>query len=365
MSAAAMESPFEVLGHDAVLEGLWRAERDGRLHHGFLFEGPSGVGKLLAAKRFVAGLFCAAGPGPPCGTCGPCVRLSTGGEEANHPDLLVVDALARGEERVLIKYVAFREEQKDPVPLRRTVEGFLDLKRQEAPYRAVLLRDADRMNPNAQNALLKTLEEPRPGTLLVLVATSATGLLDTTTSRVTRVRFERLDLETTARIVAREAPALDSADVTRHARWASGSPGRALELVGQRRSEMVALLARVLTGELGPMAAGLALSELDLPLPGRTESAKARARVRWVLDLLLEWQLDLARLASGVPAEDLAAGPELAAALAGRDGAWTTRLDHVRSALERARRDLDQNITPAALLDSAMLALAALAPKRS
>lgn len=350
----------EVLGHDDVLAGLWRADRDGRLPHALLFEGASGVGKFRSARRLVAGLFCDAGPGPPCGTCGPCRRLSTGGAELNHPDLLVIDALAEGEERVRVGYIAHRENDPKPVPLRRTVEGFLDLKRQEAPWRAVILRDADLMNPNAQNALLKTLEEPRDGTLLILVTSSVTGLLDTTISRVTRVAFERLDVATTAAILKREAPELALEEVERYARWAQGSPGQGLELVRQKRATMVEVCSRVLRGELGPMAATSALWALDLSIEAATERAKDRQRVRFVLDFLLEWLLDLARLDAG--ATELPHGPELRAALPGPDGAWRRRMLPVREAITRARRDVDANLTPSAVLDSALLALAWLAP---
>lgn len=360
--SAGTQTQSEVRGHDDVLAGLWRAETDGRLHHAFLFEGPSGIGKQLAALRLVTGLFCDDGPGPPCGRCGPCRRMVSGGEELNHPDVLVVDALAQGEEEVRVAYIAHRESDARPVPLRRTVEGFLDLKRQEAPYRAVILRDADRMNTSAQNALLKTLEEPRDGTLLILVASNASTLLDTTISRVTRVGFGRLDTALTERILADLVPELEPDERARYARWAKGSPGHGLELVAQRRATLVDFATRVVRGELGPLAATTAIWSLELSIQKSTERAKDRERLRFVLDLLLEWALDLARLAAGHPPEALVHGPELAAALANRPAGWQRQLGRLTEQLEGVRRDIEHNLTPAALLDTALLALAELAP---
>jgi hypothetical protein len=348
----------EVLGHGEVLAGLWRAERDQRLPHALLFEGPGGIGKFLSALRFTGGLFCASGPGEPCGACGPCRRLASGGEEANHPDLLVVDPSVLGEEEIPLGYIAYRESSTAKVPLRRTVEGFLDLKNQEASTRVVILREAHMMNPNAQNALLKTLEEPRPGTLLILTTSQASGLLDTVISRVTRVAFARLDAETTEVILRKNAPALSADDCARYARWGQGSPGYALDLVREQRAAQVELLSRVVRGELGPIAASVAFWKLDLEIVAKTERAKDRKRVRFVLDLALEWVLDLGRLEAG--ATGLVHEPELRAAVRGRDA--LRHLPDVRDRLIQARLDVESNLTPSAVLDSALLAMGKLAP---
>ena len=85
---------IEPLGHAQTVEGLWRAAARGRLAHALLFEGQEGVGKFVAMRWFAAGLMCQGGPGAPCGRCGPCKRLSSGGESSNHPDLLVLDPVS-------------------------------------------------------------------------------------------------------------------------------------------------------------------------------------------------------------------------------------------------------------------------------
>ena len=77
----------EAIGHELVLEGLWRAARAKRLAHALCFVGPEGVGKFLSAERLALGLVCARGIGAPCGTCGPCKRA----QSDSHPDIFVID----------------------------------------------------------------------------------------------------------------------------------------------------------------------------------------------------------------------------------------------------------------------------------
>lgn len=349
-------------GHEEVLAGLWRAAAADRLPHALLFDGPTGVGKFLAARYFAAGILCAKGPGTPCGECGPCHRMGSGGEESNHPDLLEVDPISAGEESIRIAHIAFRENDPgpEPVALRRTVEGFLDLKPHEAGARVVIVREAERMNANAQNALLKTLEEPRLGTLLVLVTSSADRLLDTVVSRLTRVAFGHLDTETSAELIGSLTPGLDSQQTRDLARWSGGSPGRAMELLAQGRAQQTELLEGVLTGRRGPISTGRDLWLAEGEFQGKTERAKERSRARGVLDLALELCADLGALEAGVPAEHLVHGALVADCLCPGS---LVRLDYVRSQLVQARADVDANLTPSAVLDSALLALAHLAPK--
>ena len=84
---------FEPVGHAGAVRSLWHAAEVGRLPHALCFEGPEGIGKFRAALWFAAGLLCSEGPGEPCGACGPCKRVSSGGAGGNHPDLLVIDPI--------------------------------------------------------------------------------------------------------------------------------------------------------------------------------------------------------------------------------------------------------------------------------
>lgn len=353
------------VGHLEQVRGLWQAEADDRLVHALLFDGPDGVGKHLAALHLAAGLFCDLGPGPPCGRCGPCRRFVSGAEESNHPDLLVVDPGPRGWETIPVSAIAHREKVSEHlyVPLRRTVEGFLDLAAVEGGHRIVVLREAHKLNHQAQNALLKTLEEPRPGTVLILGTARPGELLDTIISRVMPVHFERLDRGSAAELIHELGPeGLTEAMAADLARWSHGSPGRALRLLRQGRPLERELLAGLVDGRWGPIEASRRVWELEGEFSGGTERAKARGRARAMVDLCLEVVGDLERALSGHPTEDLAHGDLVEALVAAVPGGRVPveRLPGVSEVLGRSRADIVGNLTPEAVLDRAFLALARL-----
>ena len=125
---------------------------------------------------------------------------------------------------------------------------------------------------------------------------------------------------------------------------------------------MTGILADVLAGRRGPISASQALWQVDGDFPGKTERAKERRRGRAALDLMLELAGDLSALEAGATPDQLAHGEELSGAGLLRPG-LATALAPVRTRLLRSRADIDANLTPGAVLDSALLALAHLAPR--
>ena len=161
--------------HTGALARLETAITGGRLPHGLLLHGPDGVGKERFAAILAAGLFCAQrGPGlTPCGTCPECLLSKAG----SHPDLHL---LRRPEDKKSIGVDAVREACEQ-----------LGMTSMRGGYRVAIVTPAHLMTTNAQNALLKTLEEPAPRTLLVLVTSRPSGLLATLRSRCQRVEVPR------------------------------------------------------------------------------------------------------------------------------------------------------------------------------
>ncbi len=213
--------PFsEIIAQDRALSPLRSALRRGALHHAYLFGGPAGVGKSRAARLLAQAANCdggVGGPGgfrdDPCGACGPCRKI----RKNIHPDVLVV-----AEERAMAKAGTWepkggRSPSKDIVvdQVRDVVDRRLALKRFEGRRRFVIVDPADAMNPQAQNALLKTLEEPPDDTTLVLVAASPDSLLPTIRSRCLRVSFAPLPFDGALGDrggTLRDAAALDAGD---------------------------------------------------------------------------------------------------------------------------------------------------------
>lgn len=338
------------LVHDAIVARLWAAARAGRLPHALLFEGRAGIGKFTAACWFAAGCLCAAGPGEPCGVCGPCRRVASGGEESNHPDLFVIDPLAEDEEQIRIERISEREHKESPLP---SLEEFLGLRPLEAALRPVLVRESHRMNGPTQNALLKTLEEPRPGTVIVLETHRPAGLLATIRSRCIRIRFDapsRAQCEEVLRGHGHEPEAARTL-----ARLADGAPGLALTLARTGAREVLAALAGVALGRRAPQAAAQELWELEGEFHGRTEGARDRARARAAVELVQGLVRDALRVAVGVDPEGLPLGEE-SRALAARVG--ERELARRARALAEVRADIDRNLNASGALERALLVLA-------
>jgi len=337
--------------HDALVLRLLAAARAGRLPHALLFEGRAGIGKFTAAGWFAAGCLCARGPGEPCGVCGPCRRVASGGEESNHPDLFVIDPLAEDEEHIKIERISERERKESPLP---SLEEFLGLRPLEAALRPVLVRESHRMNGPTQNALLKTLEEPRPGTVIVLETHRPAGLLPTIRSRCIRIRFDppgRASCEEVLRSHGHDAETASNL-----ARLADGAPGRAVQLARSGAREALVVLAPVAAGRRAPQAAAQELWEVEGEFPGRTDGARDRARARAALELVQELVRAALHLAVGADEAQLSLGPEargLAARLGERELARRAR------ALAEIRADIERNLSPSGALERALLVLAA------
>jgi DNA polymerase-3 subunit delta' len=332
----------EAIGHELVLEGLWRAARARRMAHALCFVGPEGVGKFLAAERLALGLVCARGIGEPCGACGPCKRAKSDA----HPDILVVDPTIEGLESISIGHVTPRADGP-----KVTIGQFLSLRPMEGGWRVVLVRESDRLVDEAQNALLKTLEEPGESTLLVLETSRPDRLLPTIHSRTVRVPFTTLDDAAVARVLA----GLELEPQLLHlcTRFAGGAPGLAMALAERDLSAMVAMIEDALSGDADVPQLMSAWDELDGRFPGKTPASQTRAKARAFLDLLAWTVRDARRAAAGIEARDLPFG-DLAARLAlVPDVVLASSLEGVIL----ARQDVDLNLAPDAAVERALLAL--------
>lgn len=173
-AATTVERPIAVLPwHVHAHQRLQAAVAAGRLPHAVLVQGPAGVGKEHFASAIAAALFCRE-RGPDLVACGQCAECSLY-RNGTHPDMYWVRP---PEDRKSIGVDQVREacEQLSMTAMRRGA-------------RVAVFAPAEAMTPSAQNALLKTLEEPSPGTLMVLVAARPSRLLATLRSRCQRLEI--------------------------------------------------------------------------------------------------------------------------------------------------------------------------------
>jgi DNA polymerase-3 subunit delta' len=289
--------PFAALPEQEEAKRLLRAALAEGPAHAYLFHGPRGVGKRGVALALAGALL-----GAPERTA-----------RRAHPDLYVIEPLGE-----MIRIDAIRELRRD-----------LHMRPFEADRRVYLILDADAMNEDAADALLKDLEEPPPYATIVLVASELGPLPETIRSRCQLVPFRRLSERAVREVLARRAPALAEAEIAALARVAAGRLDRAQRLLdpaAKARREVLVEVARAVyrdagfeprdaaarivdgVSEAGATALEHAREELEgLGLPDREADQRAK-RIRRgaekeellaALEELAAWYRDLIAVAVG------------------------------------------------------------------
>ena len=338
-------------GHDGVVERFRRAVARGRLSGSYLFIGPEGVGKRSVALRLAETLLCL-GRSPsefaPCGRCDACLRVEAG----THPDLDIVA----------------KPPDKSSLPLELLIGDDQHRGREGLCYRLALrpvlggrkiaiIDDADFLRVEAANCLLKTLEEPPPGSVLILIGTSLVKQLPTIRSRSQVVRFSPLAPRIVARLLVERGLVPEPSEAERIARRSQGSLARAAELVDpalwQFRDEFLGRLPRVGTESVALAAAvGEFVAKAGKSAPAR------RARLRTVVGFALESYGDMLRrqcamaLRADASRSDAAAG----AGVEADPDRTVAMIERCLDALDQ----IDRNVHQTVLIDSWIDDLAAL-----
>ena len=169
---------WQIVGHEWAVNMLQQHIQHEKLQHAYLFTGSPGIGKRTLALKFAQAVNCTqpTQTGQPCGTCRDCRQI----QAMQHPDLSIVTVDDSGS----IKVDQIRE-----------LQHSLSLAPYQAKYRIALLLNFENANANAQNALLKTLEEAPARVILLLTALSVENLLPTIVSRCEILRLRPLPLQ--------------------------------------------------------------------------------------------------------------------------------------------------------------------------
>lgn len=311
-----------IMGHKRLVEGLRRALGTARLAHAYLFVGPQGVGKTTTALEFAKALQCSSSKDDSCDQCLSCRKVG----ERLHPDVIWVEPQGR---QILVEQV-------------REVQRRLMYKPLEGARRVVILKDAQELNLQAANALLKILEEPPGDTVMLLLADSESSLLPTVVSRCQKLRFAPLETQVVCAYLQEQA-GWDPETASKAARAAQGSIGKALllkeEPVGSWEEEARGLLCSI--QQLGT----LELLEKARKWASSRQEASARLEVMRSLirDMVLE-ELG-AQQASG------------SFSVSGR-GKWLLDAWEMTG---RAWEALERNINPQLLLENLLIEIRELA----
>ncbi|MCC7008801.1 MAG: DNA polymerase III subunit delta' [Acidobacteria bacterium] len=320
-----------VIGHAPIVDLLRHAAARGRVPQSLIFAGPDGVGKRVVALALAQAVNCPhRRDGDACGTCATCLRIARG----QYPDVTTID---KGSE-ASIKIRVVRERLLDAVAYRPF----------EGARKVYIIDQAEEMTLEAQDALLKTLEEPPSAAILILITAFPDTLLATIRSRCRRLRFGWLTEEDVVRVLV-EREGLEPAAARGLAAASGGSVARALaEQSGSfddDRRAALALLAAAQGGAIPPrLKAAGALAQHGSK---RRDRDATQERLGIVLSLLR----DLAALAADDGRVPLA-NEDVAGDLRDLAPAFSLpRVSAAYSSVEQASRHLDRNASPKIVAD--------------
>ncbi|MEX0682551.1 MAG: AAA family ATPase [Dehalococcoidia bacterium] len=334
---------WELIGNARPLAALAAGVANGSPVHSYIFAGPERVGKGAAALLLAAALNCP-NADPPCRACEVCRRIA----EAKHADVQTVTVEVVTDDGPARKAISVEQ--------MRDVEASVMLAPYEGRTRVVIIDPADQMSSGAQNAFLKTLEEPPPHVVFVLVTSDAERLLETVRSRCRRIEFGLVAAaEIEAGLLARDVDASKAAVL---ARLSAGKPGWALEAAAspallERRGEALDA-ARALTS--------LSIADrMDLAEKLSDQFKRDRAPVDATLEQWLGWWRDVLLAASD--AADSVANLDRREAIA-EDARRYQRSEVVAfvEALRQTRQYLRENVQSRIALDALMLRVPGLTP---
>ena len=200
-----------LIGQEDLVSVLKNAVSEDRVSHAYIIQGEKGSGKGLLAELFAMGIQCEADYSEPCMECESCTKAIRG----NHPDIITV-----------------HHEKPDTIgveEIRRQVVEDVQIKPFAYPHKIYIIHDAQKMTVQAQNALLKTLEEPPEYAVIILTAENAEALLPTVRSRCVTLSMRPVCDGDVASYLMREMKMPDyQAQI--YAALARGNIGRAVEM---------------------------------------------------------------------------------------------------------------------------------------
>lgn len=262
-----MFSFSEIVGHEQIKEHMQAAIRDKKPFHAYLFQGEEGVGKEALARTFAAGLQCQSeSADKPCKECVSCRQMESG----NQPDVIWVTR-----EKASLGVDEIREQ----------LCNTMDIKPFSSPYKIYLVPEAEKMTEAAQNALLKTIEEPPEYGIVILMTSNISALLPTIQSRCLTMEFRPLSTAVVESYVKEHCQVPDY-QARASAAFAQGNLGKAMRYAKsedfiERKDHIISLLRHVEQMDLSEILAVI------------KDLGTRKDEVRDYIDLMVLWYRDV------------------------------------------------------------------------
>ncbi len=320
-----MDRPWDAIGHEDVVEHLRQAIRSGKVSHSYIISGAPGAGKKFMAKAFAKALQCEKGGPDPCLSCESCRRAAAG----SHPDIITVAHEKPG--------VITVDEVRSQVVSDILVKPYMGRRK------VYIIPDCEFMNPQAQNALLKTIEEPPEYATLILLTANVGAILPTILSRCVQLSLKVVEDRLVKEYLMDRLHIADyEAEID--ASFAQGSLGRAKEAATSKEfADRIEKAVRLLKGIDNMGAASLfeKLQEISADKQGILE----------YMDIFQFWFRDVLMFKATRDASFLVFKQEILAIEEQASERSYENLENILAALDQVRGRLRANVNIEAALE--------------
>lgn len=310
----------DILGQDSVIAHIRSAISERKVSHAYIICGESGFGKTLMAERFAAALVCTGNGERPCGSCIACMQS----DSHNHPDIV---------------YVTHEKTRIAVDDVRNQIISDIRIKPYSSEYKVYIVEDADKMNEQAQNALLKTLEEPPAYAVILLLAANTGAFLPTILSRCVTLTLKPVapDLIRQYLIEKKEIPDY-FANIC--ASFAAGSVGKALRYASDDnfsaiRDDILDLVKRI---------DSMNHADINSFISGFSDSDVKKAAFPDYLNLLSLWYHDVLVFKATQDVNRLLFCEETALIRRQASEKSFAAINHILLSIEEASRRLNANV---------------------
>lgn len=321
----------EILGHEPIKEHFFNAVLTGNISHAYILSGEAGMGKKSLANAFALALLCEKGQADPCRQCHACKQVMSG----NHPDLI---------------YVTHEKPASIGVDdVRRQINDTIQVKPYSSAHKIYIVDEAEKMTVQAQNALLKTIEEPPAYAVILLLTTNAEAFLPTILSRCVQLKLKPLkDGEVKDYLVSRMGVELSQAEI--YAAFARGNLGKAIHLADSEDF-------RHLYGELLDLLKNLKKSDISELLERIRKMKEDKLDIHQCLDFMQMWYRDVLMYKTTKDINLLIFKDEFSTVNAMSTVSGYEGLERILTAIDKARIRLDANVNMELVMELLLLTM--------
>ena len=321
----------DILGHEQIKEHFRNAVETGKVSHAYILSGEAGMGRKSLANAFALSLLCEKGMAEPCMQCHACKQVLSG----NHPDLIYVTH----EKPASIGVDDIREQLNDTIQVRPY----------SSYYKIYIVDEAEKMTVQAQNALLKTIEEPPAYAVILLLTTNQDSFLPTILSRCVQLKLKPLK-DTVVKEYLVQSLGEDESQADIYAAFARGNLGKAIHLAqseefGIMYKEMLRLLKHIKDTDISEL--------LDYIRKAKEENLD----IRECLDFMQMWYRDILMYKTTKDINLLIFKDEFSTVKSVSTTSGYDGLERILEAIDKARIRLDANVNTELVMELMLLTM--------